>query len=74
MLQIFYRDPKLCSQIVLLHSDLSDGMWTFLITSFAEEAAAVAIVTGRGDRTCIWLMRALFGVFADRITKCFLNT
>lgn len=74
VLQIFYRDSKLCSQIVLFDSDLSNGMLSLLITSFAGEVDAVAIVAGRGGRTCIWFMRPLFGVFADRIAKCFLNT
>lgn len=74
VLQIFSRDSKLCSQIVFLHSDLTNGMLSFLITSFAGEVAAVAIVAGRGDRTFIWFIRALFGVFAERITKCFLKT
>lgn len=45
---------------MLLHSDLSNGMLSFLTTSFAGEAAAVAIVAGRGDSTYIWFMRALF--------------
>lgn len=44
------------------------------MTSFAGEVAAVAIVAGRGDRTFIWFIRALFGVFAERITECFLKT
>lgn len=74
MLQIFSRDSKLYSQIVSLHSDLSSGVLSFLITSFAGEVAAVAVVAGRADRTCIWFSRAVFGVFAERITECFPDT
>lgn len=74
MLQFFSRDSKLCSQIVLLHSDLSNGVSSFPIASFTVEIAVVAIVAGKGDGTHIWFIIALFGVFAEGIRETFLNT
>lgn len=74
MLQVFSRDSKLPSQIVLLHSDLSRGMSSFLTASFRVEIVAVAIAAGKGDRTHIGFIIALFGVFAERIRDSFLNT
>lgn len=62
------------SQIVLLYSDLSNGMSSFLTASFTVEIAAAAIVAGKGDRTHIWFIIAVFGIFTEGIRKSFLNT
>jgi len=74
MLQIFSRGSKLCRQITLLHSDLSNGVLSFVIASFTAEITAVAIAAGKFDRTHIWSIIALFVVFTEGIRESFLNT
>lgn len=59
---------------MLLHFDLSNEVSFFLVVSFRVEVVAAAIFARKGDRTQVWFITALFGVFAGGIRESFLKT